>query len=100
MRLRERVRLFAYHNGYGIGPDAEELVLNGGAGVPPGSLVEGKLLAVQIAKNKFTKDEDLDAVRRDYIYCVEKLAPYADILVVNVSSPNTPGFEHSKKWSP
>lgn len=100
MRLRERVRLFAYHNGYGIGPEAEELVLNGGAGVPPGSLVEGKLLAVQIAKNKFTKDEDLDAVRRDYVYCVEKLAPYADILVVNVSSPNTPGLRTLQRVEP
>jgi dihydroorotate dehydrogenase len=98
MRLRERVRLFAYHNGFGIGP--EELVLNGGAGVPPGSLVEGKLLAVQIAKNKFTKDEDLDAVRRDYVYCVEKLAPYADILVVNVSSPNTPGLRTLQRVEP
>ncbi|PMD64159.1 FMN-linked oxidoreductase [Hyaloscypha bicolor E] len=100
MRLRERVRLFAYHNGYGIGEEAEELVLNGGAGVPPGSLAEGKLLAVQVAKNKFTKDEDLDAVRRDYVYCVEMLAPYADILVVNVSSPNTPGLRTLQRVEP
>jgi dihydroorotate dehydrogenase len=100
MRLRERVRMFAYHNGYGIGEEAEELVLNGGAGVPPGSLVDGKLLAVQVAKNKFTKDEDLDAVRRDYVYCVEMLAPYADILVVNVSSPNTPGLRTLQRVEP
>jgi dihydroorotate dehydrogenase len=100
MRLRERVRLFAYYNGYGIGEEAEELVLNGGAGVPPGSLVDGKLLAVQVAKNKFTKDEDLDAVRRDYVYCVEMLAPYADILVVNVSSPNTPGLRTLQRVEP
>jgi dihydroorotate dehydrogenase len=100
MRLRERVRLFAYHNGYRIGEEAEELVLNGGAGVPPGSLAEGKLLAVQVAKNKFTKDEDLDAVRRDYVYCVEMLAPYADILVVNVSSPNTPGLRTLQRVEP
>jgi dihydroorotate dehydrogenase len=100
MRLRERVRLFAYHNCYGIGEEAEELVLNGGAGVPPGSLAEGKLLAVQVAKNKFTKDEDLDAVRRDYVYCVEMLAPYADILVVNVSSPNTPGLRTLQRVEP
>lgn len=100
MRLRERVRLFAYRNGYGIGADAEELVLNGGAGVPPGSLVEGKMLAVQVAKNKFTKDEDIEAVKRDYVYCVERLAPYADILVVNVSSPNTPGLRGLQKVEP
>lgn len=100
MRLRERVRLFAYHNGYGIGEEAEELVLNGEAGVPPGSLVDGKMLAVQVAKNKFTKDEDIDAVRNDYVYCVERLAPYADILVVNVSSPNTPGLRTLQRVEP
>jgi dihydroorotate dehydrogenase len=100
MRLRERVRLFAYHNGFGIGEEAEDLVLNGDAGVPPGSLVDGKMLAVQVAKNKFTKDEDIDAVRNDYIYCVERLAPYADILVVNVSSPNTPGLRTLQRVEP
>lgn len=99
-RLRERVRLFAYNNGLGVGEEAEELVLNGGAGVPPGSLVEGKLLAVQVAKNKDTKDEDIEAVKRDYVYCVERLAPYADILVVNVSSPNTPGLRTLQRVEP
>jgi dihydroorotate dehydrogenase len=99
-RLRERVRLFAYRNGYGVGPEAEELVLNGEAGVPPGSLQDGRMLLVQIAKNKETKDEDIEAVTRDYVYCVERLAPYADILVVNVSSPNTPGLRTLQKVEP
>ncbi|POS84840.1 hypothetical protein EPUL_004094 [Erysiphe pulchra] len=99
-RLRERVRLFAYRNGYGVGAEAEDLILNGHAQVPPGSLVKGKLLAVQVAKNKDTKDEDIDAVTRDYVFCVEKLAPYADILVVNVSSPNTPGLRKLQKVEP
>ncbi|KAM3067493.1 Dihydroorotate dehydrogenase (quinone), mitochondrial [Clarireedia jacksonii] len=100
MRLRERVRLFAYKNGLGVGSDAERMVLDGEAGVPPGSLHEGKLLAVQVAKNKDTKDEDIEAVKRDYVYCVERLAPYADILVVNVSSPNTPGLRTLQKVEP
>ena len=100
MRLRERVRLFAYNRGFGIGEDAERLVLNGEAGVPPGSLVEGKMLAVQVAKNKFTNDEDIEAVKNDYVYCVERLAPYADILVVNVSSPNTPGLRTLQRVEP
>jgi dihydroorotate dehydrogenase len=99
-RLRERVRLFAYHNGYGVGPDAEEFVLNGEAGVLPGSLQKDKMLLVQVAKNKETKDEDIEAVKRDYVYCVERLAPYADILVVNVSSPNTPGLRSLQKVEP
>ncbi|PQE33290.1 dihydroorotate reductase protein [Rutstroemia sp. NJR-2017a WRK4] len=100
MRLRERVRLFAYKNGLGVGSDAERMVLDGEVGVPPGSLHKGKLLAVQVAKNKDTKDEDIEAVKRDYVYCVERLAPYADILVVNVSSPNTPGLRTLQKVEP
>ncbi|KUJ15147.1 FMN-linked oxidoreductase [Mollisia scopiformis] len=99
-RLRERVRLFAYSRGYGVGQEAEEFVLSGGAGVPPGSLTEGRMLLVQVAKNKDTKDEDIEAVKRDYVYCVERLAPYADILVVNVSSPNTPGLRTLQRVEP
>ncbi|CZS93807.1 hypothetical protein WAI453_001237 [Rhynchosporium graminicola] len=99
-RLRERVRAFAYRSGYGIGDEAEEFVLSGGAGVPPGSLAEGKLLLVQVAKNKDTKDGDIEAVKRDYVYCVERLAPYADVLVVNVSSPNTPGLRTLQRVEP
>ena len=83
MRLQERVRKFAYAHGFGMDGLAEQRVLDGEAGVPPGSLVEGKLMAVQVAKNKFTPDEDLEAVTRDYVYCVEALARYADIIVVN-----------------
>ena len=83
MRLRQRVREFAYAHGFGMDEQAEQSVLDGKAGVPPGSLVNGKLLAVQVAKNKFTPDEDLEAVKRDYVYCVDALSRYADIVVVN-----------------
>ncbi|TAQ84957.1 hypothetical protein B7494_g6714 [Chlorociboria aeruginascens] len=99
-RLRERVRLFAYNSGFGLGEEAEKAVLNGEAGVPPGSLVDGKMLAVQVAKSKDTKDDDIEAVTRDYVFCVERLAPYADILVVNVSSPNTPGLRTLQRVEP
>lgn len=98
--LRERVRLFAYRNGWGADEEAERLVLDGGAGVPPGSLTEGKLLAVQVAKNKSTPPEDFEAVKRDYVFCVETLARYADIIVVNVSSPNTPGLRSLQAVEP
>jgi dihydroorotate dehydrogenase len=100
MRLRERVRLFAYHNGIGIDEEAEDFVLNGHAGVPPGSLTPGKLLLVQIAKNKFTPEGDIAAVKRDYVFCVEQLGKYADVLVVNVSSPNTPGLRDLQAVGP
>ena len=91
-RLRQRVRHFAESCGFGHDAQGETLVLDGYAGVPAGSLTPGKLLAINIAKNKSTPESDIDAVTKDYVYCAERLAPYADILVVNVSSPNTPGL--------
>lgn len=91
-QLRLRVRHFADACGFGHNVDGETRVLDGEAGVPPGSLTEGKLLAVNIAKNKATPENDIAAVTKDYLYCAERLAPYADIIVVNVSSPNTPGL--------
>ncbi|OCL10913.1 FMN-linked oxidoreductase [Glonium stellatum] len=100
MRLRQRVREFAYQMGLGIDEEAERVVLDGEAGVPPGSLTPGKLLAVQIAKNKDTPDRDLEAVKRDYVYCVKHLGKYADIIVVNVSSPNTPGLRSLQNVGP
>lgn len=47
------------------------------------------LVGVNIGKNKTTSAED---ALLDYGYCARVLAPYADYLVVNVSSPNTPGL--------
>lgn len=100
MHLRQRVREFAYNYGLGLGPDGETSVLDGEANVPPGSLIPGKLLAVQIAKNKTTPDADIAAVASDYVYCVDRLAKYADIMVVNVSSPNTPGLRDLQATAP
>ncbi|KAL4931314.1 dihydroorotate dehydrogenase 2 [Aspergillus undulatus] len=98
--LEQRVRDYAYENGFGAYESAEQRVLNGEAGVPPGSLQDGKLLAVQVAKNKATPDNDIEAIKRDYVYCVDRLAKYADILVVNVSSPNTPGLRDLQAAAP
>ncbi|KAI3332548.1 hypothetical protein F4824DRAFT_288399 [Ustulina deusta] len=95
MRLRERVRRF----GRTVGLD-ERSVLNGEAGVPPGSLLPGRMLLVQIAKNKETDENNVDAVAKDYVYCVQQLGRYADVLVVNVSSPNTPGLRSLQAVEP
>ncbi|QAY71331.1 quinone-dependent dihydroorotate dehydrogenase [Xylanimonas protaetiae] len=46
-------------------------------------------IGVNIGKNKTTTAENAAA---DYALCARVLAPYADYLVVNVSSPNTPGL--------
>lgn len=99
-RLRHRVRKFAYDQGYGLGEDAERFVLDGDAGVPPGSLAKGKLLAVQIAKNESTADGDIEAIRKDYVGAARLLAKYADIIVVNVSCPNAPGYRELQQVQP
>jgi len=44
-------------------------------------------LAVNIGKNKVTPNEK---AADDYRACVQKLFPYGDFFVVNISSPNTP----------
>lgn len=98
--LKQRVVDFAYAAGFGEHEQAAQRVLDGEANVPPGSLVPGKLLAVQVAKNKLTPDGDIEAIKRDYVYCVDRLARYADILVVNVSSPNTPGLRDLQAAAP
>lgn len=46
-------------------------------------------IGVNIGKTKLVEVED--AVQ-DYLYSATRLAPLADFLVVNVSSPNTPGL--------
>eukprot|EP00469_Lotharella_globosa_P001190 CAMPEP_0167793914 /NCGR_PEP_ID=MMETSP0111_2-20121227/13499_1 /TAXON_ID=91324 /ORGANISM="Lotharella globosa, Strain CCCM811" /LENGTH=479 /DNA_ID=CAMNT_0007687233 /DNA_START=1 /DNA_END=1438 /DNA_ORIENTATION=- len=47
----------------------------------------GRIIGINIGKNK----TQTDAIS-DYVKGVELLGPYADYLVVNVSSPNTPGL--------
>ena len=100
-KLRERVKEYARSVGNGVDDEnAEKKILDGEAGVPPGSLAVGKMLAIQIAKNSSTSEADLDAVKRDYVDCVEQLVPYADILVVNVSSPNQKGLRNLQRQEP
>ncbi len=50
------------------------------------------IVGVNIGKTKAVPESDLDAVVADYEKSARLLAPYADYLVVNVSSPNTPGL--------
>jgi dihydroorotate dehydrogenase len=50
------------------------------------------LLGVNLGKNKVSSD----AVA-DYIDGVKSLGPFADYIVINVSSPNTPGLRSMQK---
>lgn len=49
----------------------------------------GGILGINIGKNKETS---LVEAHLDYIVCMERLYKYAHYLVVNISSPNTPGL--------
>jgi len=52
------------------------------------------VLGVNIGKSKVVPDDDQAAVEADYETSTRLLAPHADYLVVNVSSPNTPGLRN------
>uniref|UniRef100_UPI00358DCA58 quinone-dependent dihydroorotate dehydrogenase n=1 Tax=Nocardioides lianchengensis TaxID=1045774 RepID=UPI00358DCA58 len=54
----------------------------------------GPVLGVNIGKTKVVPDDDQAAVEADYAKSTRLLAPHADYLVVNVSSPNTPGLRN------
>ncbi len=50
---------------------------------------KGLIVGGNIGKNKITPNEE---AINDYIYCFEALYDYVDYIVVNISSPNTPGL--------
>ncbi|WP_205475190.1 quinone-dependent dihydroorotate dehydrogenase [Nocardioides sp. SYSU D00038] len=50
------------------------------------------VLGVNIGKTKVVPEDDQRAVLADYAKSARLLAPWAQYLVVNVSSPNTPGL--------
>ena len=59
------------------------------AGVVRGNQAMGIPLGISIGKSKITP---LAEVAEDYLTSLRLLAPYADYLAINVSSPNTPGL--------
>ncbi|MDO5736145.1 MAG: quinone-dependent dihydroorotate dehydrogenase [Propionibacteriaceae bacterium] len=58
-------------------------------GVARGNRALGIPLGISIGK---TKVVPLEAATEDYLASLELVAPYADYIAVNVSSPNTPGL--------
>jgi dihydroorotate dehydrogenase len=50
------------------------------------------VVGVNIGRTKAVPEDDQTAVLADYAKSTRLLAPFADYLVVNVSSPNTPGL--------
>lgn len=58
---------------------------------------EGLILGGNIGKNKDTAN---DKAVEDYLICLQKLQPWVDYFVVNVSSPNTPGLRELQDKEP
>lgn len=61
----------------------------------PRSLKTDRMLSVNLGKNKASPEASVD----DYVTGVRNLGPYADMLVINVSSPNTPGLRGLQRRS-
>jgi dihydroorotate dehydrogenase len=59
------------------------------AGVARGNGAVGMPVGISIGKSKVTP---LEEAAEDYLTSLRLLAPYADYVAVNVSSPNTPGL--------
>jgi dihydroorotate dehydrogenase len=83
--------------------DRAERVNNRRVGVPWRELLTGQrsgrstsdgsaLVGVNVGRSKVVAEDDEEGVLADYSFSARLLAPYADYLVVNVSSPNTPGL--------
>ena len=57
-----------------------------------GSQYPGKLLGVNLGKNKSTED-----AFSDYQQGIVNLGDFVDYIVINVSSPNTPGLRRMQE---
>jgi len=73
-------------NNLGAAAMADRLAM---AGVQRGNNALGIPLGISLGKTKVTPLEDATA---DYLASFEALAPHADYIAINVSSPNTPGL--------
>lgn len=69
-----------------LGAEAAAAQLRRLRSIPAG---RSAIVGANIGKNKTTPEDRAD---EDYFTCAQALAPWADFVVVNVSSPNTPGL--------
>ncbi|KZS90747.1 hypothetical protein SISNIDRAFT_414926 [Sistotremastrum niveocremeum HHB9708] len=76
-RLQKRIRdyVYYYHPSFDIQKDHA-------------SLRKGQLLAVNLGKNKASPADSIE----DFLDGIRTFGPLADAVVINVSSPNTPGL--------
>jgi dihydroorotate dehydrogenase len=65
------------------------------AAMPPAG--RAGVLGINVGKNKDTPNERAEV---DFLACIDRLHPFADYLVVNLSSPNTPGLRELQEREP
>lgn len=98
----ERPRVFRYPelkavvNAYGF-PNAGMEALFQRLSRSPGRGQRPVPLGINIGKNKDTANE---RAHEDYLLCFQRLAPLADYVAVNISSPNTPGLRALQDRAP
>ena len=98
----ERPRVFRYPklqavvNAYGF-PNAGIEALYQRLSRQPGRGQRPAPLGINIGKNKDTANE---RAHEDYLRCFQRLAPLADYVAVNISSPNTPGLRALQERAP
>lgn len=98
----ERPRVFRYPalkavvNSYGF-PNAGAAALQAKLAGLPGRGQRACPLGINIGKSKITPAE---TAPEDYLDSFKKLAPLADYLVINISSPNTPGLRSLQDRAP
>ncbi|MFT0847978.1 quinone-dependent dihydroorotate dehydrogenase [Actinomycetaceae bacterium L2_0104] len=91
----ERPRLWritekkAFRNRMGFNNDGADAVAERLKTLRANTRGRAAVVGVNIGKNKWTSAQNAP---RDYAVCASKLARWADYLVINVSSPNTPGL--------
>lgn len=91
----DRPRLFriperrALRNRMGFNNDGADVVAQRLAALRENRAGQRLVLGVNIGKSLITPAAEAEA---DYRYSAQRLAPYADYLVINVSSPNTVGL--------
>jgi dihydroorotate dehydrogenase len=91
--LRAVVNRYGFPNA-GTEALARRLAAGPGPGNRPGPL------GINIGKSKVVDAADRDAVAEDYLASFRLLAPHADYVAVNISSPNTPGLRALQDKAP
>ena len=60
------------------------------------SLQNNAILGINLGKNKTSPSDS----HQDYLDGIETLGSYADVIVINISSPNTPGLRNLQQKDP